>query len=221
MLEGTRRALAFRFFDRGAIKFGAFKLKLHERQPDAPLSPIYANLRTDRHPKNPGPLTEEDMAAIGELYAEVVDPHCFDCFADIPDAGEPFGDEVEAMMTRRGIIKPRLRLTKVTREDGSRYIAAKIQGDFQPGDICLLVDDLITAADTKLEAIRALEAAGLVVEMVLVVLDRQQGGVQQLARAGYKVVALLQLGDVLTAFLEWAQSKVTETREYIANNQAT
>ena len=32
-------------FRAGAIQFGAFRLKLHEDRPDAPLSPLYINLR--------------------------------------------------------------------------------------------------------------------------------------------------------------------------------
>lgn len=211
--------LTRKFFDLGAIKFGAFKLKLHEKQPDAPLSPIYANLRTADHPKNPGPLTQEAMDLIGDLFAEVLDPSSFDCFADIPDAGAPFGDQVQRALEQAGAVKPRLLLTKAFRDDGSRYITSEIVGEFNPGDTCLLVDDLITGADTKLEAIRALEEAGLVVKVVLVVLDREQGGTQQLARGGYKVISLLRLGAVLNEFKLWADDKVKEVRTYINKNQ--
>jgi uridine monophosphate synthetase len=216
--EETKR-LTRSFFDLGAIKFGAFRLKLHEKQPDAPLSPIYANLRTADHPKNPGPLTNEAMDLIGDLYEEVLDLDSFDCFADIPEAGTPFGDQVERVLASNNTSKPRLHLTKAFRDDGSRYITAEIEGNFKPGDVCLLVDDLITGADTKLEAIRALEAAGLVIKVVLVVLDRQQGGVQQLEKAGYEVVSILELDSVLDEFIEWARDKVVEVREYMSDNQ--
>lgn len=220
-LRGKVRTLAYRFFDRGAIKFGAFKLKAHEKNPDLPLSPIYINLRTEKHPANPGPLTDEDMDAIGELYDDVIEPDDFDCFADIPDAGEPFGDQFEAALARRGVTKRRLRLTKVKREDGSRYIAAEVEGDFKPGDVVWLIDDLITGADTKLEAIHALEAKDLVVKVIVVVVDRQQGGAEHLGTAGYRLIALLVLDDLLDAFEEWAADKVGEVREYIAANQLT
>ncbi len=41
----TQKELADALFNIGAIKFGAFRLKLHEKNPTAPLSPIYVNLR--------------------------------------------------------------------------------------------------------------------------------------------------------------------------------
>src|SRR5260370_16747363 len=40
-----QRAFADALLACGAAKFGAFRLKLHEAQPDAPLSPIYLDLR--------------------------------------------------------------------------------------------------------------------------------------------------------------------------------
>lgn len=218
-MSGYVGELAMRLFDLGAIKFGEFRLKLHETQPDAPLSPIYANLRTADHPKNPGPLDTRAMELIGKLYQERLVPAEFDCFADIPDAGAPFGDQVEQLLIRLGETKQRLRLTKAFREDGSRYITDEVQGDFKPGDRCILFDDLITGADTKLEAIKALEAQGLIVVAVVVVLDREQGGSTQLEQAGYPVYALLGLDDLLDMFLEWAELKVRQVRAYIAANQ--
>ena len=39
-LTNSQKQVANRIYDREAVKFGAFKLKLHEKNPDAPLSPI-------------------------------------------------------------------------------------------------------------------------------------------------------------------------------------
>lgn len=40
-LTEAQERLCSQLFDIGAIKFGSFKLKLHEKNPEAPLSPIY------------------------------------------------------------------------------------------------------------------------------------------------------------------------------------
>jgi hypothetical protein len=45
MLVKNREQLAVELLNIGAIKFGNFRLKLHEKNPDAPLSPIYIDLR--------------------------------------------------------------------------------------------------------------------------------------------------------------------------------
>ena len=40
-MDELRAQVARALFDEGAVKFGAFRLKLHDEHPDAPLSPIY------------------------------------------------------------------------------------------------------------------------------------------------------------------------------------
>ncbi len=40
--------LATALAEAGAVKFGAFRLKLHQERPDAPLAPLYIDLRVLR-----------------------------------------------------------------------------------------------------------------------------------------------------------------------------
>jgi len=64
-----KQQLAVELYNAGAIQFGAYQLKMHEEHPDAPLSPIYINLRMP--PK--GVLTEETIEKIGTaLYEETL-----------------------------------------------------------------------------------------------------------------------------------------------------
>jgi hypothetical protein len=44
----AQERLALALFDVGAIKFGDFRLRLHEENPDAPLSPVYLDLKVLR-----------------------------------------------------------------------------------------------------------------------------------------------------------------------------
>ena len=51
-----------------------------------------------------------------------------------------------------------------------------IEGLFNPGEHTLLVDDVITRGDSKLEAMKPLHDAGLIITGIAVLLDRQSGG---------------------------------------------
>ncbi len=217
-LTGKQAQLADLLFQLEAIKFGAFKLKLHEKHPDAPLSPIYLNLRTDQHPKSPGPLTEEAMNLIGDLFAEVPGIVA-DCFADIPEAGAPFGDQWQRIDQTMN----RLTLHKEELADGKRRITDQVDGVYFQGQVCLVIDELITHADSKLEAIRALEEVGLVVRVVLVLVDRCQGGRLQLANAGYELKSVFTLDQLLDHFVDRGfidSAKAHEVQQYLAANQA-
>ena len=63
----------------------------------------------------------------------------------------------------------------------------RIEGVYEPGERVLLVEDVVTAGGAALEAVRALRAAGLVVERALCVLDREEGGAEALAAEGVEL----------------------------------
>jgi uridine monophosphate synthetase len=187
MLTGVKRKLALQLFDIGAIKFGSFRLKLHEKRPDAPLSPIYIDLRLIRS----FPLV---MDSTINVYRELANGLTYDLVADVPTAATPIA-AILSHNLRKGMVSPR----KDEKEHG---ITTKVEGVFQKGNIVLLVDDLVTQADSKLEAIRGLEGQGLVVHDVVVLIDREQGGPQQLEKAGYRCHSAYLLSDLLDFYFE-------------------
>jgi uridine monophosphate synthetase len=72
-----------------------------------------------------------------------------------------------------------------------------VEGDFKPGETAVVLDDLATTGDTKLEAIQRLEAAGLTVRDIVVLIDREQGARETLAAAGYRLRAVATLRQLL------------------------
>jgi orotate phosphoribosyltransferase len=107
------------------------------------------------------------------------------------------------------------------RDEKGHGIARKIDGVFQPGHTALLVDDLITQAHSKLETIRSLEENGLKVNEVVVLVDREQGGPEQLVAAGYKFYSALKLSDILKFYLDSNkinQEQYQRTIKYLESN---
>lgn len=82
-LTENQEGLALALFKIGAIKFGAFRLKLHDKNPVAPLSPYYVDLRV--LPREP-----QVMREVAKVYAELAeDAAPFDACLGIPDAANP------------------------------------------------------------------------------------------------------------------------------------
>ena len=208
-MTATQRAFADVLLTCGAVKFGAFRLKLHEREPDAPLSPIYVDLRVLRSWPD---AIDTAVAVLAEMIAarELE----FTRYADIPMAATPL---VAILMhqTRVPMITPR--------ELKTHGAGGSINGHFTPGETVVVIDDVVTHADSKLEAIRVLEGNGLVVRDVAVLVDREQGAPEQLAAAGYTLHAALTLGQLLDY---WRASGAIDeatyerVRAYQAANQA-
>lgn len=197
-LTNIQREIALLIFAGGGIQFGGFKLKMHKVHPDAPLSPIYINLRG----KPKGNFSDKTLAAFGHYLAD----HAvlnnitifYDCVVGLPKAGEPLADGfIEAFK-----LKPTKIQLKKEKGDNKRKIVPVVHGDFEQDDNTLMIDDLITKADTKLEGAQALRDNGLVVTDCLVLVDREQGGEAELAKAGINLHAVVTLTQLLDFYLE-------------------
>ena len=180
--------LATALYDHGCVKFGTFKLK------SGITSPIYIDLRLlVSHPRL--------LRQVADSMAKRCRGLTFDRMAAIPYAALPIGVAM-GLALDRPMIYPR----REVKEHGTRRA---IEGTFEAGERILLVDDLITRGGSKLEAIETLQDADLEVDDVLVLIDREQGGAEDLAEQGYQLHAVLKLTELLDA-LEASQRITSE-----------
>ena len=79
--------------------------------------------------------------------------------------------------------------------------AKEIEGNLEPGTAVAFVEDVISGGRSTLGALRTVEAAGCTVKRVFVVVDREEGGPENLQKAGYDVEALVTISQI-EEFLE-------------------
>ena len=196
-LTGAQEALSAQLFDIGAIKFGSFKLKLYDAHPEAPLSPIYIDLRMLRR------FPQAKLAAVN-AYQELVSPLKFDLLADVPTAVTPL---VASLSDRLGIgmITPRT-------DSKTHGTGAKIDGflDSDKGKVALLIDDLVSKADSKLEATEVLRQNGLVVNDIVVLIDREQGGGEELVKKSLKLHSAMTMTKMLDFYTRIGQISIND-----------
>lgn len=156
------------FMDKSRSPDGqGFRLKLHQTQPDAPLSPMYMNLRLLQSFPN-------ELRKVVRVYRRmmrqlIADTDGFDpkVLAGIPLAGSPIATALSIVIDMP-MITPR--------QPKKHGLPGAIDGVVIKGQQVVLIDDLITGSHSKIEAAKVLRDAGLNPQAVLVLIDREQGG---------------------------------------------
>lgn len=86
----------------------------------------------------------------------------------------------------------------VRKETKAHGLARRIEGpELEPGDRCLLVEDVVTTGGSTIRALEAIQAEGHEVCGVLVICDRLAGGREAIERAaGVPYLALTTIDEV-------------------------
>lgn len=157
------QALLKGLIDTECFRLGEFVLKSGKK------SPFYVDLR--RTSASPAL-----MRLIGKAFATLLEGLEFDHIAGIPVAALSLATAV-SLETGIPMIYPRMNAK-------SHGTGNQVEGNWKPGDRVLLLDDLITTGKSKVEAIDILRNAGLVVEDLVVLLERGAQGRQDMEAAG-------------------------------------
>ncbi len=80
----------------------------------------------------------------------------------------------------------------VRKEAKSHGTGRTVEGPLAPGSRVAIVDDVCTTGNSLFHAIQAAEDAGCSVVKVIAILDRHQGGSEEIVRRGYDFVSLLE-----------------------------
>ncbi|NOZ26802.1 MAG: orotidine-5'-phosphate decarboxylase [Chloroflexi bacterium] len=199
--QAALRPLILRLHDLGAIRFGQFTLA------SGRTSPIYIDLR----------LLVSDAGALrmaAQAYADRLRGLRFDRLAGVPYGALPIATVVGQLLGRP-LIYPR----KEAKQHG---LGRRIEGTYGADERVVIIEDLITSGGSVLDAVRALRDAGLQVTDAVVLIDREQGGVENLAAAGITAHAVMRLSDMLTVLVEAGRitaEQAQAVRTYLAENR--
>ena len=190
-LSQQQQLIADGLLDLDCIQFGEFTLK------SGKTSPVYFDLR--RLIAHPAFLTQ-----VARAYCDILALLDFEHVAALPYAGLPITSAV-SLLGNWSMVYPR-------KEEKSYGTKAQVEGIFSPDDTAVVIDDLITTGDSKLEAIHKLAENGLIIKDIVVLIDRSKNAREFLNKKGYQLHAFLSISELLTYY----QSADLVKREIVA-----
>jgi len=173
------QAIIFKLYEIGAIQFGEFKLKSGQT------SSIYINLRKV--------ISYPDLLRqISEAMWEKIKEQTFNLVCGVPYTALPIAtcfslDHQIPMIMRR----------KEKKDYGTKQL---VEGEFKPGQSCLIIEDVITTGGSIIETAQDLEESGIIINDVIVLVDREQGGKENLSKK-FHTHTILKLSDIVVKLL--------------------
>jgi uridine monophosphate synthetase len=169
----------------GSLKFGTFKIK------SGALSPYYIDLACLLS-------SPKELYSVAEIAADVIRKIMvfdkIDKLASIELKGALILPTIACQLNLPSIV--------VRKEQKVYGVTGRIAGaEVVKGERILFFDDVVSEGLSKLEGIKPLEQLGAYVKNVVVVVDREQGGRENLERLGYRVHALAKVSELITCLL--------------------
>lgn len=163
-----------------AIKFGDYILSSGKK------SPYYIDLRQTIS----SPITMDWIAnSFTRIILNEIGRDKIDRILGVPTAGVPFATVVSQKL---GL--PLIYYRQARKEHG---VKKKIEGILERNDRVLIVDDLITTGESVIEAAEVVREQGGVVNELVVLLDREQGGQQKLRSFRIEPHVLFRISDAM------------------------
>ena len=177
-IKNTKEEIALGLHEIGALKFGKFTLKSGLE------SPMYMDLRLFiSHP--------EFLKKIAKVYAQLLKPLKYDRLAGVAYAALPIAGAVSLETNEPWIYMRKEGLAK------SYGLKKSIEGEFEEGETIVVLDDLVTKGDSKIEVIEPFTDQGLTIKDFVVLIDYEKGAKELLQEKGYNLHSFLTTREVV------------------------
>lgn len=157
-----------------------------------------ASGRTSSHYVNckPVSLSGLGLALLSAQMLELVEPGAV-AVAGLTLGADPLVSGVAQAAALAGLALDALIVRKEAKGHGT---GAWLEGPLpEPGSRITVLEDVVTTGGSSLKAVKQLREAGYVVERVVTIVDRQEGGLAAMQEAGLELRSLFQLDEVAAA----------------------
>ena len=134
---------------------------------------------------------------IGNIIYDKISNLGVDAIGGLTMGADPVADAVAYTSAIKGKLINSFSVRKKAKEHGLKRV---IEGDVKNGDRVVIVDDVATTGQSTIEAIENARAEGLHVVKVIIHVDRQEGGRENILKHDVDYEAILTKQDLLDEY---------------------
>lgn len=147
--------------------------------------PYYTDCRLVTH-------SAKGLALIGEIFFELIKDLKVNAIGGPTMSADPLAHATALISFQKGNPINAFSIRKFTKKHGTGGV---IVGDMHSCDRVVIVEDVVTAGRSILKAIQAAQEFGLEVIKVLILVDREEGGRQEIEKLVSQVEVVFSLTD--------------------------
>ncbi len=135
------------------------------------------------------------LALVGEIFFDMVRHLDIVAIGGLTMGADPIAHAVSLVSWQKGRPVNSFSVRKVAKDhghEGSRVLVGYVRS----GDRVAIVDDVITTGQSTIYAIEQAVAHGLVVVKAVVLVDRQEGGREEIEKRGVEVESVFSLSEL-------------------------
>ena len=147
----------------------------------------------------PTTLNPEGMNLIGMIIFAMLADTDVSAAGGLTLGADPIANALSLISYQRGKPIKSFIIRKDVKGHGTK---SAVEGDVRPGEKVAIIDDVITTGGSTLTAIERAREAGLIIERVVTLVDREEGGRENILRQVARVDAVFTRSEIMSLYEE-------------------
>ncbi len=147
----------------------------------------------------PTTLDPEGMNLIGELVFAMLADSEVTAAGGLTLGADPIANALSVISFQKGRPIKSFIVRKDVKDHGMK---SAVEGNVRPGEKVVILDDVITTGGSTITAIERAREAGLVIDRVIALIDREEGGRENIETHVARVDAVLTRSEIMSRYRE-------------------
>ncbi len=142
-------------------------------------------------------LFSKGLDLVGKIVFEMIAPLNVKGIGGLTLGADPIANATAMIAGQKGLDL----FSFVIRKEPKKHGLMKwIEGGISAGDRVVVIDDVITTGGSAIQAIDKAKDAGLVIVKVIVLVDREEGGRENIRNRGYEVESIFSKSELMEEY---------------------